>query len=1055
MNATRTLLVVGLFLGSALGSIPSTIAQTPDPTLLPVATTSQVPLTAAYNAVNVPGIAAGGSYLDPLTGVKVYKLTSSAFPTPGFSWTHAYAEGGDEVSLPLNASGTRTIHAYTTGGMHWLFDFTPGIGVSNPRNLSTSAFPPFGDLSVAFSNNSATPYYMYVSDGPTVHRVDLRTMTEATGGGWPVTGETDAIWLHQSENDTFFTWMRGANGSTVVGYEPATSTLKTYTNAGLNEPRIDRDGSNRSVCISMSTPQNQALFWDWRNNVITWSSPTAPYGGEPPVAHQASLRGYWIGVDWNISLPWPFFKISATPNSIVDPLPGGSSQAGGHCDGNWIQHPTNPDDQWYECYYYGSLMPPANYGALAPGGILFATANGQRRILAHLYNTSTNYTFYSFAKLSSDGSYVLFTSDMNGSGRSDLFLAEMPTTGNPPPLDTTAPSVPTGLTAVAISSSQINLAWIASTDPDSAVAGYKIFRGGTQIGTSPSTSYSDAGLSPSTAYTYTVSAYDAAGNISAQSASASATTQAPPPPPPDITPPSVPIGLTALAISSSQINLSWIASTDPDSAVAGYKIFRGGTQIGTSASTSYSDAGLSPSTAYTYTVSAYDPAGNVSAQSASASATTQATPPPPPTGGNIMLLHLDENPGSTVFNDASGSGNPGSCIGTGCPTSGVTGKVGKALSFNGVNNLVTVTNKSSLNAFPLTVAAWFKTTSTTGVVGLVNKYVANSYSGYNVFLNNGNVCAWYIKDSSNFAYDGSGCTFNIAGYNDNAWHQVVYVVDSSGAKLYLDGFQKGTTLAWTGVAGGPTTLQDIHLGHYPGAFGGAEYFPGLLDEVRIYNSALTANDVSALYSADNAASDTTPPSVSISAPASGATVSGTVTILAKATDNVGIAGVQLLVDGAALGAEVTAAPYQASWNTAMATNSAHTLTAVARDAAGNRATSAGVSVTVSNISPLPSAAITTPLSGSTVSGTVTISATANGSLGIAGVQFLVDGAALGSEQTAAPYQVSWNTMTAANRKHTLTAVARDTAGNRTTSPGVNVNVSNSSSTPVKNRASHH
>jgi chitodextrinase len=896
MKATRTLSVVGLVLGSVLCSFPSTNAQTlpalpqsyvdtsysfqaglkspqpsdanssaqsprpsatilskaplftggtPDPTLLPFATTTQVPLTAAYNALNVPGIAAGGYYLDPLTGVKVYKLTSSVFPTTGFNWGHDYAEGGNEVSLPLNASGTRAIKVLTDSGTHWLIDFTPGIGVSNARNLSASSFPPLMDLAVSFSNNPATPYYMYVSDGTTIHRIDLRTMTEAPGGGWPVTGETNAMWLHQNENDTFFTWMRGASGSTIVGYEPATGIKKTYTNANLNEPRIDRDASNRFVCISMTIPQNQALFWDWQNNVITWSSPTLSYGGEPPVAHQASMRGYWIGVDWNISTPWPFFKISASPNSIVNPLPGGGSQGGGHCNGNWIQHPANPDDQWYECYYYGALIPPSNFGAVAPGGILLATANGQRRILAHLYNTSTVYTFFSFAKLSSDGGYVLFTSDMNGSPRSDLFLAEMPTTGTPPP-DITPPSVPTGLTATAISSAQINLAWIASTDPDSAVAGYKIFRGGTQIATSASASYSNTGLSPSTAYTYAVSAYDAAGNVSAQSASASATTQALP----DTTSPSIPAGLTATALSSSQINLAWIASTDPDSAVAGYKIFRGGTQIATSASTSYSNTGLSPSTAYTYTVSGYDAAGNVSAQSASASATTQATTPPP-TGGNIVLLHLDENPGSTVFIDASGSGNNGSCISAGCPTAGVAGKVGEALSFNGVSNFVTVTHKSSLNAFPLTVATWFKTTSTVGVMGLVSKYVSNSYNGYNVFLNNGNVCAWYLKDTSNYVYDGSGCTFNLAGYNDNAWHQVVYVVDSSGGKLYLDGVQKGTTRAWTGVAGSPTTTQDIHLGNYPGAFGGQEYFQGLLDEVRIYNAALTANDVSALFTADN------------------------------------------------------------------------------------------------------------------------------------------------------------------------------------------------------------
>ncbi len=91
--------------------------------------------------------------------------------------------------------------------------------------------------------------------------------------------------------------------------------------------------------------------------------------------------------------------------------------------------------------------------------------------------------------------------------------------------DTTAPSTPTGLTATASSSSQINLSWSASTD-NVGVTGYKVYRGGAQIATTTGISYSNTGLSPSVTYSYTVSAYDAAGNTSAQSTSVSATTRA-------------------------------------------------------------------------------------------------------------------------------------------------------------------------------------------------------------------------------------------------------------------------------------------------------------------------------------------------------------------------------------------------------------------------------------------------------------------------------------------------------------------------------------------------
>ena len=121
---------------------------------------------------------------------------------------------------------------------------------------------------------------------------------------------------------------------------------------------------------------------------------------------------------------------------------------------------------------------------------------------------------------------------------------------------------------------------------------------------------------------------------------------------------------------------------------------------------------------------------------------------------------------------------------------------------------------------------------------------------------------------------------------------------------------------------------------------------------------------------------------------------------------------------------------------------------MARDAAGNRTTSAVVTVTVSNAPPPdttpPTVSITAPASGATVSGTTTVSASASDNVGVAGVQFLVDGSNLGSEDTSSPYSVSWNTTAVANGSHSLTAVARDAAGNRTTSSAVGVTVSNTS-----------
>jgi chitodextrinase len=194
--------------------------------------------------------------------------------------------------------------------------------------------------------------------------------------------------------------------------------------------------------------------------------------------------------------------------------------------------------------------------------------------------------------------------------------------GTTPPLaDTTPPSRPTGLTAVAMGSTGANLSWGASTD-NLGVTAYIVLRNGIQVATPVSTSYADTGLSPAATYSYTVAARDAAGNISPDSTSVSVTTAIAA----DTTAPSTPTGLTAAAAGSTGANLSWGASTD-NVGVTGYIVRRNGVQVATPATTSYADTGLSPATTYGYTVAARDAAGNISPNSASVSVTT---PPPPP-----------------------------------------------------------------------------------------------------------------------------------------------------------------------------------------------------------------------------------------------------------------------------------------------------------------------------------------------------------------------------------------------------------------------------------------
>lgn len=186
--------------------------------------------------------------------------------------------------------------------------------------------------------------------------------------------------------------------------------------------------------------------------------------------------------------------------------------------------------------------------------------------------------------------------------------------------DTAPPTPPSNLRSTSVSHNSVSIAWDASAD-NKAVSGYSVIRDGITIAQTTQINFTDTTVSPKSTYNYYIIAYDAAGNSSNPSNTITVNT----PDIPDTTPPSVPTNLTAQAVSDTQINLSWNASTD-NIGVTGYDVYRNNSLITTVLSTSFGDTSLIPSTTYSYHVIAKDAANNSSSPSNTATATTQPAP---------------------------------------------------------------------------------------------------------------------------------------------------------------------------------------------------------------------------------------------------------------------------------------------------------------------------------------------------------------------------------------------------------------------------------------------
>ena len=422
-----------------------------------------------------------------------------------------------------------------------------------------------------------------------------------------------------------------------------------------------------------------------------------------------------------------------------------------------------------------------------------------------------------------------------------------------------------------------------------------------------------------------------------------------------------------------------------------------------------------------------------------APATYTATFKPEPTPAGLVLGYGFEETAGTTATDVSPFKNNGTING---PTSSTTGKFGRALSFDGTNDRIDVPDAASLDlSTGMTLEAWVKPTTNAGWRTAILKERGSDLL-YALYASNGSK-----PRTENY----TGVENTAAGSSAlplNAWSHITATYDGANLRFYVNGVLV-TTKASTGAM--PNTANALHIG---GNAVWGEYFSGLIDEVRIYNRALSASEIeldmkTAVVSSEPPPADTEAPSAPGNLKAVGSI--GKVSLSWEASkDNVGVTGYEVY--------RSTTSGFTPSAGNRIATPSGTTYVdpvapgtyyyrVKATDAAPNLSLASNETVGASLADSPPSVSLTAPTAGATVSGSVALKATATDDAGVAGVQFLVDGSPVGSEDTSSPYEFSWASTGVANGTHKISARARDSANQLTTSSEVSVTVSNSGPPP--------
>jgi hypothetical protein len=299
-----------------------------------------------------------------------------------------------------------------------------------------------------------------------------------------------------------------------------------------------------------------------------------------------------------------------------------------------------------------------------------------------------------------------------------------------------------------------------------------------------------------------------------------------------------------------------------------------------------------------------------------------------------------------------------------------------------------------------------------------------------VSLNSGDGIGYSSTDTEPFS-PGTAGSVALADFNrDGSLDVVALHYDGNAARMHL-GHGDGTL--------GPATAVPVGVQPYLATVGDWNA-DGWLDLAVVDRNQDNQSRTWVLSQVPGTL-DGSSPTVALTSPSAGATLLGSVTLAATASDDVGVTLVEFYAGPTLIGTDATA-PYTALWNTAAAPNGPYTLTAKAHDARGNVGTSPAVSVTVANPdTTAPTVSLTGPIVGSLLTGQVPLTASAADANGVTLVEFLYGGTLIGADTTPpSPFSVTWNTDSVAAGHYTLTARARDAAGNVGTSVGVPVTV---------------